>query len=263
MGTFLDKFESWFLNYSRRTLSLLVLVLLLIGTSYLLLGLSNTFDSVNNKITDSFSMPEFEEPVVAKEDLKATKTAQSKNDKEESSSHPMPEYESEISEIVEDLIPLYIVFKGFDNGGVGATQLTNFVSDQLKSYMNVLSDEQMDSMVDGFVNYIDDFSDFYVDKFSINSRDLDNMVAQKNQDIEDILDNPVVAYTDKVDENRASLYDSVEAETREVTENNISGMGQLMVAGSVIGAIVLLILFLLAFKAEHSLRRSADSSEKR
>jgi|TARA_B110000971_G_C19971502_1_gene482831 hypothetical protein len=261
MGIFLDKFENWFLNYSRRTVSLLVLVALLTMTIYLVMGVSNTFDSVNNEKTDSFSMPEFEKPISAKNEVKEATAADTNNDDDQSIQHPMPEYEDEIAEIVEDLIPLYIAFKGWDSKA-GPDSLTNWIVGRMEYYEELLSEEQMENMVDGLVDYVDEFSDFYTEKFSVDTRNLEKIVEQKDKDLENLLDRPTDAYGDGVLRNLDNLHDLVDEETQEVSENNMSGMGQLMIAVSIIGGIVLLLLILLIFKAENSLRRSADTSEK-
>jgi hypothetical protein len=125
-----------------------------------------------------------------------------------------------------------------------------------------LSEEQMENMVDGLVDYVDEFSDFYTEKFSVDTRNLEKIVEQKDKDLENLLDRPTDAYGDGVLRNLDNLHDLVDEETQEVSENNMSGMGQLMIAVSIIGGIVLLLLILLIFKAENSLRRSADTSEK-
>ena len=77
----------------------------------------------------------------------------------------------------------------------------------------------------------------------------------------DLLRDPLSPWALQLDKNRVEHYKSVASETAQVMQNNVSGMGQLMIAGSIIGVLVFLILLLLVFKAEQSLRRSADSRE--
>jgi hypothetical protein len=267
MGAFLDRFESWFLNYSRRTLSFLVLVLILIGTLYFFVGLSNQFDSVNSERTDSFLMPEY----VAKEDVKTASTAESSKEEKKSESDPMTAYEDEILEIVQHLRPFYIKFRGWDDDYKVNEMLTNYVESISAASFAASSDEQIEDVVSSLQDYSEDFFYHYVEKFP----DLDEIYeahlyeeklesityARGNKEMSDLLKHPLSPWVLQLDKNRLEHYKSVASETAQVMQNNVSGMGQLMIAGSIIGVLVFLILLLLVFKAEQSLRRSADSRE--
>ena len=54
----------------------------------------------------------------------------------------------------------------------------------------------------------------------------------------------------------------VELSEQEAIANNLSAMETIMLTGGAIGLVVVLILILLFFKAENSLRRQAESLEK-
>ena len=175
----------------------------------------------------------------------------------------MPEYEDEIAEIVEDLTPLYVAFMGYRNDIINAqNMLTDYTAAELKRFEGVLSENQMEDVVDGLVDYADDFSDFYTDKFSVDTRNLENIVEQQDEDFKNLLLYPFAVYTDGVWDTYEGLLFLVEMDAERLIENKMIGLKQLMIAVSIIGAIVLLLLILLVFKAENSLRRSADSSEK-
>jgi len=267
MGAFLDRFESWFLNYSRRTLSFLVLVLILIGTLYFFVGLSNQFDSVNSKRTDSFLMPEY----VAKEDVKTTSTAKSSKEEKKSESDPMTAYEDEILEIVYFLRPFYIKFRGLDNDYKINKTLTGYVEKELAASFAGSSDEQIEDIVRSLEDYSEAFFYHYKEKFPdldeiysahVDEQELESIAyARDNKAMSDLLRDPLSPWALQLDKNRVEHYKSVASETAQVMQNNVSGMGQLMIAGSIIGVLVFLILLLLVFKAEQSLRRSADSRE--
>ena len=266
MGAFLDRFESWFLNYSRRTLSFLVLVLILIGTLYFFVGLSNQFDSVNSEITDSFLMPEY----VVKQDVKTTSTAESSKEENKSESNPMKVYEVEIRTIVEFLRPFYIKFSGRAENHHNK-DLTNYVEQKLDTGFNGLSDEHIEDVVRSLQEYAEEFLAHYEEKFPdlgdifeahISEMELESFeIVRDNKAMNELLKNPLLPWALQLDKNKEEHYKSVDSEAAQVMQNNVSGMGQLMIAGSIIGVLVILILLLLVFKAEQSLRRSADSSE--
>ena len=255
MSSFLDKFESWFLNSARRIISLLVLILLLIGIPILVLGIFNTFDSVSDPEI-SVSMLEFKDPDISKEDVEAPTSSQPNNAAEEESpwEHPLPEFEREISDMVDDLMPLYIAGFNFDGGTEARQKLIDYTETQY-DYYDMWRDRHL---VDEWVDYVDDMSDFYIDKFDI---DLENIVPIDSTELKEILEEPYAGFFEALVAAREKADVEENREQAEVSENNVSGLQQLMVAGSAFGAIVLLILLMLVFKAEQSLRRSADSSE--
>ena len=256
MSSFLDKFESWFLNSARRIISLLVLILLLIGIPVLVLGVFNTFDSVSDPEI-SVSMLEFKDPVASKEDVEAPMSSQPNNAAEEEESpleHPLPGLESEISDMVDDLMPLYIAGFNFEGSTEERQNLIDYTETQY-DYYDMWRDRHL---VDEWVDYVDDMSDFYIDKFDI---DLENIVPIDSTELDEILREPYAGFFEALVAAREKADVEENQEIRKVSENNVSGLQQLMVAGSAFGAIVLLILLMLVFKAEQSLRRSADSSE--
>jgi len=267
MSSFLDKFESWFLNSARRIISLLVLILLLIGIPVLVLGVFNTFDSVSDPEI-SVSMLEFKDPVASKEDVEAPISSQPNNAAEEEESpweHPLPEFESEISDMVDDLMVLGIA-RGRSNSIENRQMWTDYVAQQLESgrelSMSLVGAD--DYLVDAMVNYTNDMSDFYIDKYDINRNDLDNIDILDSADSAELRERTKQPYSDFWDALILAAEEVELEENREQAEvsiNNASGLQQLLVAGSAFGAIVLLILLMLVFKAEQSLRRSADSSE--
>lgn len=256
MSSFLDKFESWFLNSARRIISLLVLILLLIGIPVLVLGVFNTFDSVSDPEI-SVSMLEFKDPVASKEDVEAPMSSRPNNAAEEEESpweHPLPGLESEVSDMVDDLMPLYIAGFNYEGSTEERQKLIDYTETQY-DYYDMWRDRHL---LDEWVDYVDDMSDFYIDKFDI---DLENIVPIDSTELDEILSKPYAGFFEALVAAREKADVEENQEIRKVSENNVSGLQQLMVAGSAFGAIVLLILLMLVFKAEQSLRRSADSSE--
>ena len=264
MGKFLDNFESWFLNYTRRILSLIVLILLIIGTVYFFMGVTNTFDSVNSERADSFEMPQYIPPDEAKQDAKIISKTQSNSEKNKSELNPMAEYKDEIDEIVELLIPFFVKFRDETNFLSTKQMLTNYVSNNIETTADNynLSDEQIEDMVDGLVDYVSDFFDYYAEKFSDLDGELENISYVKDNKIMlDILVHPLNPYWDQFQKNLNEHYKSVNDEITQVKLNNTNAMEQFMVTGAVLATLIILVLLMLIFKAENSLRRSADSRE--
>lgn len=264
MGKFLDNFESWFLNYVRRILSLIVLVLLIIGAIYFFMGLANTFDSPNIERTDSFTMPEYIPPDEAKQDVKTMAKKKSNDETKTSKWSPMTEYEDEIVEIAELLIPFYIKFRGDPNDARIKDMLTNYASNNIEQIADGdnLSGEQIEDMVDGLVDYVSDFFDYYSEKFPDLDGKLENITyVNDNKIMNDILVHPLKPYWNQFHKNLDKHYKSVNDEAAQVRLNNSNAMEQFMVTGGTLVALIILVLIMLIFKAENSLRRSADSSE--
>ncbi len=173
----------------------------------------------------------------------------------------MPQYESEIDNIVDSVLPLYIAYYGFDASVDSRRNLIGFVADQLKPYKKALSEDQMDDVVDGMEDYIDDFSDFHIDANNLDTSDLSQIEKKSDPQMSKALENPFRDYLSLVDKNFAALAQQVEQSIEEARASNAAAGQNLLVVSGALIVIVVLVLILVLFKAESSLRRSADVAE--
>jgi len=269
MGSFLDKFEGIVLDNARRVISSLILAAIAVGALFLVIALWNFSDSPDAEITDRFDVPEFEEPArvvsqASKKDSEASPPDSNAKPAEEPQwEHPMPDYESELGDMVDDLMPLFVAFQGWETGVSNRRNLINFIAGQLDQYQRNLSEDQMDDVVSGLEDYIDDFADYYGDAAGLKGLDLDEIQPNSATDpvVETFLKNPTSAYLDGVNAAYDELAGEVSKAEAEAGRNNASAASQIMITAGSIGAVILLVLLLVLFKVENSLRRSADAVE--
>ena len=272
MGAWLDKFEQLILNYSRRIITVLFIISAIVVILSLVLSALRYYDRPSISIEDSFTVPKFKKPVSKTpanntnyEKNKETQEPKTQENKIEEA-HPMPKYKSQISQITEYIYPLYVAFYKWDTSSLanfdGKIQITNVIANNLKPFDKRLYDRQMDDVVDGLVEYIKNFSNYYMRQFNINSN-IDEIRPRNNEDFERILRNPYKNYLDEVGANFGKLQDDVKDEVDEVSENRDSAKSIILVTGIATSVMVTLILLLLIFKAENSIRRHANSSERK
>ena len=269
MGSFLDKFEGIVLDNARRVISSLILAAIAVGALFLVIALWNFSDSPDTEITDRFDVPEFEEPprvasqATKKDSNVSPSDSNAKPAEEPQWEHPMPEYEDEIDDMVDALQPLGLAFKGWkiseDNRRI---DIGNFAS-KLSPFKRALTEDQMDDVVSGLEDYIDDFADYYGDAAGLKGLDLDEIQSNSATDpvVETFLENPTSAYLGGVSAAYEELAGEVSKAEAEAGRNNASAASQIMVTAGSIGAVILLVLLLVLFKVENSLRRSADAVE--
>ncbi len=256
----IDHSEVFLLVWTRRVLTVLALLVLAVGLWNLIAGTFNFFDSPNVDIEDSFDIPEFVAPKNAQLSNKQEAAApqQSSDTPDESKwVHPLPRYDDEINEIVDDLYPLYVEHYNFSEDGEKREELIDFIAGQLSELVDELTEDQMDDAVDGLVDYIHELTEFYGD---MDLPDLKTADLRK-QEIDEILGNPVLEYDNLVTQNFDRFKREVARARLEATENNDSAVVQFMIVGGAVAVVFLLVVFLLVFRVEHSLRRSADSLE--
>lgn len=269
MGSFLDKFEGIVLDNARRVISLLTLAAIAVGALYLVIALWNFSDSPDAEITDRFDVPEFEEPprvasqATKKDSNVSPSDSNAKPAEEPQWEHPMPDYESELDDMVDDLMPLFVAFRGWEIDVSNRRSLIDFIAGQLDQYQRSLSEDQMDDVVSGLEDYIDDFADYYSDAAGLEGLDLDEIQPNSASDpeVETFLKNPTYAYLDGVGAAYEELAGEVSKAEAEAERNNASAASQIMITAGSIGAVILLVLLLVLFKVENSLRRSADAVE--
>lgn len=274
MGAWLDKFEQLILNYSRRIITILFIISVFVVTVSLALSAARYFDSPNLSKEDSFTVPKFKKP----EAKTPTNTNNINNEKNKESeepkiqenkiekAHPMPKYKSQISQIIEYVYPLYVAFYKWDTSSLAnfekKIEITNVIANNLKPFDKELNEKQMNDVVDGLVEYIKNFSNYYIMQFNINSN-IDEIRPRNNEEFERILRNPYRNYLDEVRTNYKELLNDAYDEFVSVEENRESAKSIILVTGIATSVMVTLILLLLIFKAENSLRRHANSSEKK
>lgn len=264
MGVFLDKFESFVLNYSRRIISAAILIALLILSWNLVFGTLNTFDSPNTELDDSFNLPEFIEPSALTDDsdLEDGNQENTLETEEDNRSQIDIDYADEIDEMTETIFPLYVSLKGFSLGE--EMQMRDYLSEAVEGqiYERSFSRDQRDDWVDGAVDYIDELSDYFIDKYDISKRNPVALDMEPSAEDDEYLKRPLSKYiTGANAAYREHLNEVSESETV-AAGNNLDGVGQLFTVLYSLGAVIFMVLMLLIFKAENSLRRSADAIEK-
>ncbi len=276
MGKLLDRFENFVLNYARRIISAFMGVALLAAGLLFFSSILNAIDSPSLAKDDPFQMPRFEEPADAVVPVQTEQTgSQPESDvgavPGDDEDHPMPRYRKEFGELLDALIPLYASLQGFldmsaeDPIGQARNQLEKFLTGQLVEYQSTLSDQQMDFLMSQLVVYQQDASEYYRKEYEISEDvSLDGPKVARLGDgspISDYLNNPVRAFLTEVQSGYADHLDVVVAAENEAAENNSQALEQLMAVGAAMSAFLAALILLLVFKAENSLRRSADALE--
>ena len=274
MGAWLDKFEQLILNYSRRIITILFIISAFVVTVSLVLSATRYYDSPNISREDNFTVPKFKKPEnktpTSRNNINNEKNKESEEPKIQENkiekAHPMPKYKSQISQITEYVYPLYVAFYKWDTSSLanfdGKIQITNVIANNLKPFDKELNEKQMNDVVDGLVEYIKNFSNYYIRQFNINSN-IDEIRPRNNEEFERILRNPYRNYLDEVRINYKELLSNVKEEFVSVEENRESAKSIILVTGISTSVMLALILLLLIFKAENSLRRHANSSERK
>ena len=139
-------------------------------------------------------------------------------------------------------------------------EIIDVAASNLKPFLKFLTNEQMDDVVDGLVKYVQDFSEFYVGKFNIN-KNVNEIRPRNDEDFEKTLRFPFKPYLDNVRTNYSALKTKVKAEENKAYVNNIQAKSIIIITGIAALISIVLVLLLLIFKAENSLRRQADSFE--
>ena len=264
MANLIDKFEGMVLNNSRRIISVAILILLLMGVWNFFGGILNSIDGPNVDADDAPRMPKFEEPIdysslmedIDIEDL----------DEEEGMVEIVEEdFGRELDKLASIHASLYVSGGFFADVESAYEGIRDYIKDEVERlvYGDSYNDDQKEAWVDGYVDFSEDFKDYIVDKYDWNFRN-PTMGSQDNLDSFDLdyLNKPVEEYRkavfDVYQDHNAAAIESVTT----AAANNVKGAAQLMKVAIVIGIVIALVLILLIFKAENSLRRSADSMEK-
>lgn len=267
----LDTVESFILNYARRVITGIILIASVIGLVVFIVALYNLYASPSVTNTDVFDVPVFEKPIDPPEVKTEIEIEEVEEEKEPSWIHPMPDYEKELKKIAKTMMPLYGIFFGWEGSEKDYQKVIEFTANSIQPLAEVLSENQFDEVVDGLEDYIGD-------KVSWLRKDLkknENIIVPKKLDPDDLpdletpndqistfLSYPFNDYIEGV--NNAYLENTTMAEIAklEADAKKIVANFLLLFVGVILGAIITLIFFLLIFKTENSLRRSANSLEK-
>ena len=266
MGAFLDKFEGLILNYSRRIISAGIL-LVFIGMAWnFLAGALNAIDSPNIESGDTYDLPEFQEPQVEEVPIEPEQKNNDSSSQEKKVVERIErEYSDELDNMAENMAPVFVSFYGYETIDTAIDSLRPYFANTVKAiiYDSSMNKDQRDEWVDAADDYLDDLSDYMIDKYGINRRNpvTGDETNLKSED-ESFMKQPLREFARGANVARSNHMDEVEAAQYTAAGNNIKGLGQLMYVLYAIGIVVLLVLILIIFKAENSLRRSADSMEK-
>ena len=270
----LDKVESFILNYARRVITGIILFVSIIGLFVLLVALYNLYASPSVTATDVFDVPVFEKPIEPKEvktEIDTEVVEEEEAEKEPAWIHPMPDYKRELRKIARTLMPLYALYIGWEGTEKNHQYLIEVAANNLKPFTKVLSEDQLDEVVDGLEDYISD-------KVSWLRKDLkknENIIVPKKVDPDNLpdleipsdeisvfLNNPFSIYISGASAAYYQNLEDAELAKAEADAKKLVGNFLLMVVAGTLGSIIVLIFFLLIFKTENSFRRSADSLEK-
>jgi len=264
MTNLIDKFEGIVLNNSRRIISVALFVLLLMAVWNLFGGILNTIDGPNVDSDDAPRMPKFEEPI----DYSALMEDVDVEDIDieiEEVDIVEEDFGRELDKLGNIYAPLYVSSSRWDSVTQANIDIREYIKGEIERlvYGNNYSDDQKEAWVDGYIDFSNDFKDYMVDKYDWSTRNPKSTITVVTDSYDDeFLNRPVEEYRKAVidvfqDHNAAVMESATTA-----AANNVKGAAQLMKVAIVIGIIIGLVLILLIFKAENSLRRSADSMEK-
>ena len=262
MTNLIDKFEEMVLNNSRRIISVAIFILLLMGVWNFFGGILNTIDGPNVEADDAPRMPEFTIPI----DISSFSDEAEESDTEVELVEEIEEdFEKELNKLAQIHAALYVSAGWFDNVETSNESIRDYIKAEIDSwiYGYGYSEKQKEAWVDGYIDYSYDFKDYIVDKYDWNYRN-PTMGSSDDLDSYDLeyLERPVDQYAqmtvNSFDDHDANVLDAA----ADAAANNVKGAAQLMKVAIVIGIVIALVLILLIFKAENSLRRSADSMEK-
>ena len=269
IGFFLDNVETFILNYSRRILTAIILIGLIVGTLMLSSGIINVVDSPNVLAEDVFKVPEFEKPKDTKKSSDSDSAKEPADENKDLYVHPIPEYKKEMRNIVENIMILNAVFANIDVTERNYNIFTDRLANKLFRFKEALSEDQFEETVEGLEDYIDDKMAWL--RKDLKSRnivlpkkvkiDSDNK-QEKDRIASNFMNNPYAQYLEGVEAAYTEHFEKVEEAALVSSMNNMGAYVTLMIAGITFGVIVSLILLLLLFKAENSLRRSADFMER-
>lgn len=263
--------ESFILNYARRVITGIILIVSVIGLVVFIVAIYNLYASPSVTNTDVFDVPVFEKPIDPPEVKTEIEIEEVEEEKEPSWIHPMPDYEKELKKIAKTMMPLYGIFFGWEGSEKDYQKVIEFTANSLQPLAKVLSEDQLDEVVDGLEDYIGD-------KVSWLRKDLkknENIIVPKKLDPDDLPDletpNDEVStflsypYDDYVEGVKNAYLENLEMAKLAKVEVDVKktlANFLLMFVGGALSAIIVLIFFLLIFKTENSFRRSADSLEK-
>jgi hypothetical protein len=259
----IDKFEGIVLNNTRRIISFAIFVLLLGAVWNLFGGFFNTIDGPNVEADDIPRMPQFEAPRVS-----SSSESQKDDEYEPQKVDEMVEYDfaRELDKLASIHAPLYVASFRMDDVEEAKKMIRDYIKGEFERLLYGVSynDSQKEAWVDGYIDFSEDFKDYIVDKYDWNFR---NPSLKKTILLEDSYDDlylsrPVEQYRIAVSDVYDEHLDAAAEATIISAANNVKGTSQLMLVGIILGIVITFILILLIFKAENSLRRSADSSEK-
>ena len=272
IARFLDSVESFILNYSRRVITFIFLIILIIGSISVLYGLVKIADNPNITESSVFEAPEFKRPIkieVEEEKEQIDEEADTKDDKKWT--HPMPEYKSELNNISESLMPFYAVFIGWEGSEKNYQYLIDNIASTVSPYKKNLNEDQFEEVIEGLEDYIQDKSswmreDLRVSKqliipVRINPNNLPELVIP-DEIVQEFLSYPFKDYFILVNDAYQKNLEDADMESA-IAEMNRANGGVILLYGSVLlSSCIILIFLLIIFKSENSLRRSADSIEK-
>ena len=227
MIQFLDRSETWLFNTFRRLLVVAALVALLVAVLSLVRGLSNVLDSPDVDSTDEIEQVEFSdhEPQEIEVSEAVGSTAGSTR---KPAGTTEPKLDSRIVEIDDNYESV-----GSGVNGEGVAEIAEKFG------------ERKDEFLDGFVDWSEDVSDFYSGK---------NGDGKRTEEIGETLGVYLSEFRKGVEAKGFEAHESSE----EAAENNVEGFSQLLFVLYALGAVVSVIVILLAFKIEVDLRAIRD-----
>jgi len=294
--TFIDKYEDWILNAFRRVLSLLSLLLLIGFVVCLVASFSKVVESFS---VDEFSgdgQISFEEPVfeTAEEDDQQTqeidlsKIPDENKEKdlqdnevsggEPDPGHSMPAHDAEIKKMVKMLLPLYFVMGQYEDTDAFTSVLKQYLANRISS-IDAPDIMDSDQLVDGAAKYLNQFVAFYTTQLKLKEKASGNMnsptthqdlikdakedaiLAQALEALEIVIMDPLEPFVLQVESLQSNFDNFVASQDEAHTVSLGVSLQYLTFGGVLLGSVCCLVIILLIFKAENSLRRQADAQE--
>jgi len=140
------------------------------------------------------------------------------------------------------------------------------VANNLTDIKKKLNSEQFNNTMSGAEEYLIDASDFFLMEFKITTEtlpgsiELNNAIEIENKLIE-ILESPLQEYRKKTHINYEEHISSALSEEQIRITNKSFALEQIQLLGFIFALVIFLIIVLLIFKVENSIRHQADSLE--
>jgi hypothetical protein len=277
-----DLFESVILNTFRKLIAVAVVTAVVVSVPTALVGYKEFKATPAVTTADLFDLPVFEVVVDQEE------PDEPEAEPDPGWQHPMPEHQEAIDRIIASLMPLYITYFNMEGQTQERQSITDFFYKVYLSDIEMyMTDQQVKEVVAGMGVYAADAADYFMEKYDIptipdfylkryGTLEPDDSELQEGgyfayiksmarQEVPDdanaFLSRPGVDYFSGARDSYYELVDDAYAADENAADTNAHGAEVLTVALFLVMLATLLILVLMLFKIEQSLRRASEASQ--